>query len=129
MVHVNIVQRVKTDKGWHIVALKRDKRVRLSWPSGGRFLIECRDSGKRLREAAGDTPSDALEAQRRKRLKLEAGKSGVKILDESEPQFPLTKTIQKFLADIKTFRKKGTSGKLHPRTFRGICCSKIRRTE
>jgi integrase len=108
VVHVNILQRVKTPRGWRNRSLKRDKRGRVQWPSGGRFLIEWRESGNRLREAAGDTPADALEAQRKKRLELEAEKSGVKILDESEPQFPLTETIGKFLADIKTFRKKLT---------------------
>ena len=108
MVHVNILQRVKTPAGWSNVALKRDERGRIKWPSGGRFLIEWRKAGTRLREAAGDTPADALEAQKRKRLEIEAEKRGLTILDESEPQFPLTDTIAKFLADIKTFRKKLT---------------------
>ncbi len=108
MVHVNILQRVKTPTGWRNTALKRDKRKRIVWPSGGRFLIEWRDSGKRLREAAGDTPSDALEAQKRKRLELEAANTGLKFVDETEPEFPLTATVAKFIADIKTFRKKLT---------------------
>jgi integrase/recombinase XerD len=108
VVHVNILQRVKSETGWSNVALKRDERGRIKWPSGGRFLIEWRKSGTRLREAAGDTPADALEAQRRKRLELEAEKTGLTILDESEPQFPLADTVDKFLADIKTFRKKLT---------------------
>jgi integrase/recombinase XerC len=108
MHRVNILQRVKSDKGWKNVGLKHDRRGRIQWPSGGRFLIEWRANGTRLREAAGDTPADTLEAQRRKRLELEAEKSGVKILDETEPQLPLTEVITKFLADIKTFRKKLT---------------------
>ena len=108
VVHVNILQKVKGESGWRNRALARDKRGRVKWPSGGRFLIEWRESGRRLREAAGDTPADALEARKRKRLELEAAKTGVKIVDESEPQFPLTDTIDKFLADIKTFRKKLT---------------------
>ena len=108
MVHVNILQKVKSDGGWKNQSLPRDKRGRIRWPSGGPFLIEWRESGRRLREAAGDTPADALEAQKRKRLELEAVKTGVTIVDESESQFPLTDTIAKFLADIKTFRKKLT---------------------
>ena len=108
MVHVNILQRVKGPGGWRNVSLKRDRRGRMSWPSGGRFLIEWRESGTRLREAAGDTPADALDAQRRKRLELEAEQTGVRILDESEPRLALAGTIAKFLADIKTFRKKLT---------------------
>jgi len=99
---------VKGEGGWKNQALLRDKRGRIKWPSGGRFLIEWRESGRRLREAAGETPADALEAQKRKRLELEASKTGLTILDESEPKFPLSDTIDKFLADIKTFRKKLT---------------------
>ena len=60
MLHVNILQRKKTPEGWRNVSLKRDGRGRIQWPSGGRFLIEWRDAGRRLREAAGDTPADAL---------------------------------------------------------------------
>ena len=108
MVHVNILQKVKSEGGWKNRSLPRDKRGRIKWPSVGPFLIEWRESGRRLRESAGDTPLDALEAQKRKRLQLEAAKTGVTNLDESEPQFPLTDTISKFLADIKTFRKKLT---------------------
>jgi len=103
VVHVNILQRVKSDGGWKNRALPRDKRGRLQWPSGGRYLIEWRESGRRLREAAGDTPADALEAQKRKRLELEAAKTGVRIVDESEPQFPLSDTIERFLALVVNF--------------------------
>ena len=95
MARVNILRRVKTAKGWANVALKRNPKRRIQWPAGGRFLIEWRESGQRRREAAGDTPTDALEAQKRKRLELEAAKTGVMIVDESEPQFPLSDTIDK----------------------------------
>ena len=105
---MNIFRQVLTENGWRNAALERDGKGRIKWPSRARFLIEWRESGRRKREAAGETPSEALEAQRRKRLELEAAQTGVKILDESEPQFPLTKTIDGFLKDIKTFRKKLT---------------------
>jgi integrase len=45
---------------------------------------------------------------KRKRLELEASKTGLAIRDESEPQFPLVSEIERFLADIKVFRKKLT---------------------
>ncbi len=98
MHRVNILQRVKTDSAWRNIGLKRDHPGCLKWPSGGRFLIEWRNNGIRLSEAAGDTPPDALKAQKRKRLELEIDSSGVKLLDESEPQFPLTTVIAKFVA-------------------------------
>jgi hypothetical protein len=65
---VNILQRVNTKKGWANVALARSQSGRVRWPSGGRYFIEWRLDGRRLRQSAGDTPSEALEAQKRKRL-------------------------------------------------------------
>jgi len=62
---VNILQRVKSAEGWGNIALKRDTRGRIKWPSTGRYLIEWREAGKRLRRAAGETPADAFEAQKR----------------------------------------------------------------
>ncbi|HLO05508.1 MAG TPA: hypothetical protein VK198_02620 [Terriglobales bacterium] len=58
---VNILRRVKTSKGWANVALKRNTKKRIQWPSGGSFLIEWRENGSRLREAAGNTPAEALD--------------------------------------------------------------------
>jgi len=60
---VNILRRIKTSKGWANVALKRNTKKRIQWPSGGPFLIEWRENGTRRREAAGTTPAEALEAQ------------------------------------------------------------------
>jgi hypothetical protein len=107
---VNILKQVKTTRGWRNVALKRDARRRIKWNSGsGRLIIEWRENGRRLRSAAGVTPSEALEAQKRKRLDLEAGASGLEIARiEEEEKLPLSAAIQNFLKDIKTFRKKLT---------------------
>jgi integrase/recombinase XerD len=112
MARVNIFCQVLTEKGWRNAALDRDEKGRIKWPSRARFLIEWRESGKRKREAAGETPSEALEAQRRKRLELEAHATGMTVTDPEEEAkaeaLPLTQTINGFLKDIKTFRKKLT---------------------
>ena len=109
MARVNILQKVRTETGWRHAALPRKKDGRINWPSRGRYLIEWRENGRRLREAAGTTPSEALEAQKRKRLELEAGASGLELSGiEAEEKLPLTAAIQNFLKDIKTFRKKLT---------------------
>ena len=109
MARVNILRRVKTSKGWANVALKRNTKRRIQWPSGGPFLIEWRENGSRLREAAGTTPAEALEAQKRKRLELEARSSGLSVHDpEREAEgdaLPLEATIHAFLQDVRTFRK------------------------
>jgi hypothetical protein len=47
-------------QGWTNVAHKRNTKKRIQWPSGGRFLIEGRENGKRLRASAGETPAEAL---------------------------------------------------------------------
>jgi hypothetical protein len=109
---VNILRQVKTSTGWGNVALKRNAKGCVQWPSGGRFLIEWREDGKRLRASAGDTPAEALEAQKRKRLEIEAGASGLEISGiEEEERLPPGAAIQSFLKDIKTFRKKLTHQK------------------
>ncbi len=110
MARVNILKQVKTLRGWRNVALKRDGRGRIKWSSGsGRYIIEWRENGRRLRSAAGITPSEALEAQKRKRLEIEAGASGLEISGiEEDERLPLSGAIQSFLKDIKTFRKKLT---------------------
>src|SRR6185437_12703497 len=86
MARVNILRQVKTPSGWQNTALERDDRNRIKWPSRARFLIEWRESGKRKREAAGETPSEALEAQRRKRLELEAKATGLHVTDPEEEE-------------------------------------------
>ena len=109
MARVNILRRIKTSKGWANVALKRNTKRRIQWPSGAPFLIEWRENGSRLREAAGTTPAEALEAQKRKRLELEARSSGLSVHDpEREAEgdaLPLGATIHAFLQDVRTFRK------------------------
>lgn len=75
--------------------LGRSAPGRSRWPSEGRFFIKWQDNGQRLRQAAGDTPSEALEAQKRKRLQLEANHSGFELMDlrNSEERLSLTKAV------------------------------------
>ena len=110
MGRVNIIRQLKTGHGWKNVALERDARGRIRWNGKSRYLIEWRLNGKRLRQRAGVTPSEALEAQKRKRLELEAARSGLRIagLPENEQRISLRDAIEEFLKDIKTFRKKLT---------------------
>jgi integrase/recombinase XerD len=105
---VNITKQVKTSRGWRNIALTRDARGRIRWTGGlGRYIIEWRQNGERLRQAAGTTPAEALEAQKRKRLELEAGETGLEIADPNETggTVSLVSAIANFLKDIQTFRK------------------------
>jgi hypothetical protein len=47
-----------------------------------------------------------LEAQKRKRLELEAKETGLEVSDpDEEKKLPLAKAVENFLKDIETFRK------------------------
>jgi hypothetical protein len=108
MARVNITKQIKTAHGWRNVALTRDARRRIKWTVGsGRYIIEWRENGRRQRAAAGVTPAEALEAQKRKRLELDAKDSGLELsgLDKEDESLPLQKAVEAFLKDIKTFRK------------------------
>jgi integrase/recombinase XerD len=108
MPRVNLTRQVKTDSGWKRVPLQRDSRGRIKWGNGGgRYLIEWREDGRRLREAAGATPAEALEVQKRKRLELEAKQSNLELLGlpNEEENVLLERALDNFLKDIKAFRK------------------------
>jgi integrase/recombinase XerD len=111
---VNITKQIKTAHGWRNVALTRDARHRIKWTVGsGRYILEWRENGRRRRAAAGVTPAEALEAQKRKRLELGAKESGLELsgLEEEDASIPLQKAVESFLKDIKTFRKPMTHQK------------------
>ncbi len=89
---VNITKQVKTQHGWRNVALARDARRRIKWTVGsGRYIIEWRENGRRQRAAAGVTPAEALEAQKRKRLELGARETGLELsgVSDEEKKLPL----------------------------------------
>jgi integrase/recombinase XerD len=114
MARVNITRQVKTEIGWRNVSLLRDGRGRIQWGSGvGRYLIEWYEEGRRRRLSAGSTPSEALEAQRQKRLELDARAANVKLalrVDENEDDdsFRLESCLSAFLKDVEAFRKPAT---------------------
>jgi len=73
------------------VSLKR-AGARYAWDDRpGTYFLEWWSGGKRLRQVAGLTPSDALEAQRRKRNEL-AGEAllGGKAMATPESEAPMT---------------------------------------
>ena len=108
MARVNITRQVKTLTGWKNVSLDRDGRGRIKWgPGAGRYILEWYEGAQRRRQAGGTTPAEALEAQRRKRLELDARESNVElpVLNEEEDTFPLQTSLANFLKDIRAFRK------------------------
>lgn len=113
MARVNILLRIRTQTGWRNVALQRTPKGKIRWTTTGSYLIEWRENGRRLRQAAGTTPADATEAQKRKKLELEAAKSGLEILTPGTPPdaINLNTAIADFIEDVRTFRKPLTTQK------------------
>jgi integrase/recombinase XerD len=112
--HVNIIRQFKTDRGWKMASLDRDAKGRIKWSSGPvTYLIEWREQGRRCREAAGSTPSNALEAQRRKQFQLDAKRNNIELpsVSQEDQAQPLAAAIADFLKDIKAFRKSLTHEK------------------
>ncbi|HET7259269.1 MAG TPA: hypothetical protein VFI75_06085, partial [Candidatus Acidoferrum sp.] len=80
MARVNITRQVKTNAGWKNVSLDRDGRGRIKWGAGaGRYILEWYEGAQLRRQAGGTTPAEAMEAQRRKRLELDARESNVEL--------------------------------------------------
>lgn len=68
---VRIIKKIRlADGGWKFISLDR-AGSRYRWDKRpGYYFVEWWEGRKRRRERAGDTPSEALEAQRRKRNEL-----------------------------------------------------------
>ena len=80
MARVNILKRVKVEDQWKMVSIPRRKKTdNYDWKAlpDGRYYIEWYQRGKRRRQAAGQTASDALEAARRKKHQLEGRALGI----------------------------------------------------
>ena len=103
---VRIIKKVREGSGaWRFVSLKK-AGTRYAWDERpGYYFVEWWEGPKRRRELAGQTPSEALEAQRRKRNEL----VGEVVLDRKvqtpmiaeTPLTPLTDAIQMFLKHVR----------------------------
>ncbi len=103
---VRIIKKVRESTGvWRFVSLKR-AGTRYAWDDRpGSYFLEWWEGTKRRRELAGETPSDAMEAQRRKRNELVGervlgGKSEVAGSAEV-PLTPLAGAIEMFLQHVR----------------------------
>lgn len=68
---VRIIKKIREGSGdWRFISLKR-AGTRYAWDERpGPYFIEWWDGPRRRRQLAGQTPSEAMEAQRRKRNEL-----------------------------------------------------------
>ncbi|MGD0499098.1 MAG: site-specific integrase [Bryobacteraceae bacterium] len=103
---IRIIKKIREESGvWRFVSLKRASS-RYAWDERpGKYFVEWWEGRKRKRQMAGQTPSEATEAQRRKRNEL----VGERILGgKSEPPAPaetpmtlLTDAVEMFLQHVR----------------------------
>jgi integrase len=103
---VRVIKKIRESSGvWRFVSLKR-AGTRYAWDERpGNYFVEWWEGAKRRRELAGQTPSDALEAQRRKRNELAGeqilGGKAEAIPTGETPLTPLPDAIQMFLQHVR----------------------------
>jgi Phage integrase, N-terminal SAM-like domain len=104
---VRIIKKVRTEDGvWKFVSLDKVNNKYVWDTREGSYFLEWYDGKKKCRELAGQTPSEALDAQRRKRNEiigeLVAGGRKFKPEEEEGPAIQIDAAIQLFNAHIKT---------------------------
>lgn len=70
---VRMIKKIQESGAWRFVSLKRTGKRYVWDPRPGAYYLEWWDGGRRLREVAGETASQAIAAQRRKQIELAGG--------------------------------------------------------
>src|SRR5262249_10886105 len=104
---VRIIKKVRVEGGvWKFISLEKIGNRYLWDKRPGYYFIEWWEGKKRLREMAGQTPSEATEAQRRKRNELigEMVSGGKPIKDTATEAAAtlITKAVEYFEDHVKT---------------------------
>jgi integrase/recombinase XerD len=104
--HIRIVKKIRSEDGvWRFVSLKR-AGSRYIWDHRpGYYFLDWREGKRRCRELAGSTPSEATEAQRRKRNELlgELISQGQQLPSlEGTVSTPITDAIKVYREHVKT---------------------------
>jgi hypothetical protein len=103
---VRILKKVQVDGAWKFVSLARNGN-RYVWDDRpGTFFLDWHEAGRRKREFAGQTPAQALQAQKRKQAEI----AGVIALAESRNTIP--EGAGAFPAAL---RSQAICGSYHPR--------------
>ena len=104
---VRILQKTKSDDGvWRLVPVKKSGNRYVWGKAAGTYYIEWHDDGKRVREAVGTSPTEAIEAKRRKTHELLGAMVVAKGLVpeqivESQPGTPLAEAAELFITHVK----------------------------
>jgi site-specific recombinase XerD len=114
MFSVNLVLRVRSDKGWVRIPVRRTPQVKFIWDNHehGVYYLEWYEDGKRKRQAVGLRPAEILDARRRKILELkgraiENGRTIQPGVSEDSP-VPLAATVDTYLNHLRINQKLNT---------------------
>ena len=103
---VRIIKKIRETSGkWRFVSLKR-AGTRYAWEEReGWYFVEWWEGPKRRRQVAGQTPAEAMEAQRRKRNELAGelvlGRKAEVSAPEESPLTPITDAADMFLQHVR----------------------------
>jgi len=103
---IRIIKKIRESSGvWKFVSMPR-VNSRYAWDERpGKYFVEWWDGRKRKRETAGDAPSQATEAQRRKRNELVGerilGRKGAPLTPPERPMTLLTEAVEMFLQHVR----------------------------
>jgi len=102
---IRVIKKIQEDGAWRFVSLKRAGK-RCVWdPRPGTYYLEWWDGGQRLREVAGDTPSQVIAAQRRKQIQLAGGAreepDAKPPVEQPKSSTPIAEAKEMFLAHIQ----------------------------
>ena len=114
MFSVNVVLRVRLDKGWVRIPVRKTPQGKFIWdnPEHGIYYLEWYEEGRRKRQAAGIRPAEVLEARRRKILELKGraidnGRTVHPSPTEDNPVL-LAATVDTYLNQLKLNQKLNT---------------------
>lgn len=111
MARVNLLKQIKVEDRWKLVAIPRKKSGGYDWNAlpEGRYFVDYWERGKRRREAAGGTASEAQEAMRLRKHKLEGRELGIDAAEEEEARKqPLHAAVKRYLESVEALKKPNT---------------------
>lgn len=110
MARVNILKQIKVETRWKLVAIPRTAKGGYDWNAlpEGRYFIDWSERGKRKRQAAGGTASEALEAVRRKKHTLEGQRLGLESVEEEAKRTKVHLAVAHYLESVEALKKPNT---------------------
>ena len=98
---IRIIKKIKEDGSRRFISLTRTGR-RYHWdPRPGTYYLEWWEGAQRRREVAGDSPSTAIAAQRRKQIELADGRPTSPLERPPEAEAPTTNTTSTPISEAK----------------------------